>query len=383
MTDLRLADAAVGSPALTLEELSALAAYVQGRPSFASVACVHGLLTPEEVTLPIPHAHPKLGVALNAVLLQNVWPPERLRDVVAEFAAKLAAEPKVVERKRLVEDEAAPGRLPPKVAALLGSAAELWEIPEPVRRIREMLAYADTPVDEVVAAIEAEPALAARLVRMAGGPPYAVSGAVTEVRPIVQRLGVVVMRRVVATAALLEQLDGTAGRAERAPFWGHALETAHAAERICRDRRLGDAEVFFLAGLLHEVGRLAVARHLPARWGEIQQEVRAGASIEKAERKVLGTNSAAIGTCVAARWRLPAAVVEAAAHHLDDLLLLESFQIPMASKVAGVFCGLAAGRVEPASAARFLKIGAPVLAELRAAAAAEAARSRAALFDPR
>jgi HD-like signal output (HDOD) protein len=149
-------------------------------------------------------------------------------------------------------------------------------------------------------------------------------------------------------------------------FWGHSLWVAHAASLICEEKKLGDADGFFTSGLLHDVGKLVIFQHLQARLKLIMQGVRQGQPFEKVEPAVLGgINHAAIGSCLCEVWKLPTEVIEAARHHLDDLVMIDSFQISMEAKVVSAVCALHSSRTPVEQVARFLKVARDPLEAIR------------------
>lgn len=339
LTDLRLSDEAIARPRLSIVELCELAAYKADAPRFCSLALDHRLLTAEQLALPIPHNHVRMGMAINAVLLQNVYPADRLRALMIEFVLKLESAPKPQAPKPIdAVETAAQIKLPPRVAQLLGDVEGLWVVPPEVSALRA----GGTPPAELAVWI--------RRLQEAG------SG--------------------ILTAGLMQRLcHKSEGAGDPKSFWGHSLWVAHASRLVCLERSMGDGAEFFAAGLLHDIGRWVVGRYLPAKQAEVDAAIGGGMPAAMAERRLLGINHAAIGACLAERWVQPPAVVEAAGHHLDELALLESVDIPMASKVAGTLCGLHRGRTEAVAAARFFKIARPTLEELTAKAQAAAAAS--------
>jgi putative nucleotidyltransferase with HDIG domain len=352
MTDLRLQDLAVGRPALSLTDLSGVMAYTEGGPSFAAVARERGMLSPQQVELALAHDGPEIGLAISAVLLQNGFDAARLGELMGRFVAQEAAAP----RPRPAPEAPAPVRLPPKVRSLMGAAAELWSIPGPILAIRTMLVDPEASDAEVSAAVEAQGGLAARLDELARRLGEDAS------EPGRERFG-----RRLTVAAMLEVLDRP-GRLDRAAFWAHSLWVAHAAALVCRQREAGDTEEFFLAGLLHDIGKLALDRALGSPMDQLLEQVRGGARFEQAEARLLGVSHAAVGALVGEHWKLPAPLVEAARHHLEEPSLIESLSVPPAAKIVGMLCGMEASRASVESVGRFFRMGRAALEELGAAA---------------
>jgi len=101
-------------------------------------------------------------------------------------------------------------------------------------------------------------------------------------------------------------------------LWQHSLATGTCAKRIAQeeqqDRHVVDHA--FMAGLLHDIGKLVLAANLPDRYSAALVQAQAqGTAVWEAERALLGTTHAEVGAYLLGLWGLPDAIVEALAFH--------------------------------------------------------------------
>ncbi len=101
-------------------------------------------------------------------------------------------------------------------------------------------------------------------------------------------------------------------------LWEHAMLTSTFAKIIARegglDRR--DADTAFMAGLLHDIGKLLIAAYLPDSFAVINKLAeKISIPIFEAEEKVIGTNHSCIGAYLLGLWGLPQAILDATACH--------------------------------------------------------------------
>jgi putative nucleotidyltransferase with HDIG domain len=101
-------------------------------------------------------------------------------------------------------------------------------------------------------------------------------------------------------------------------LWQHSLATSTCAKRIAQeaqpDRRVVDHA--FMAGLLHDVGKLVLAANLPELYSAtLVQAQEHGTPVWETERALLGTTHAEVGAYLLGLWGLPDAIVEALAFH--------------------------------------------------------------------
>jgi putative nucleotidyltransferase with HDIG domain len=105
-------------------------------------------------------------------------------------------------------------------------------------------------------------------------------------------------------------------------YWQHAVATANAARELAREAGT-DPDEAFLAGLLHDLGRLVQSVFAPAS----VRAARALALTEDvdpfdAESRLVGRTHDDIGAAVARRWLLPEPIIAAIAlHHMPSKAL--------------------------------------------------------------
>ncbi len=165
--------------------------------------------------------------------------------------------------------------------------------------------------------ISEDQSLAARLLKLANSPIYRGAQPVTNLRQAVVRLGTGEVRNVVLTAALKYMLKPTATykKFDITRLWIHALAVARAVYLLASEEGHPDPNTVYTAGLLHDIGRLAIAVFFPEEFLHILALCEAkGISFHEAEKE-LGIDHAAIGAEVAAKWRFSEVLIEAIRWH--------------------------------------------------------------------
>ncbi|HEX6999538.1 MAG TPA: HDOD domain-containing protein [Gammaproteobacteria bacterium] len=192
---------------------------------------------------------------------------------------------------------------------------ELPAFPEAVLRIQRMLQSSDTTTDDVVRILSSEPALAARLLRMANSAEFRRTDAeITDLRKAVTRMGFNMIRSVSVAFAMrqLRRKDSYSPevQAELETIWHESLEMASLCFVIARRFTRLNPDQALLTGLLHVLGRLYIlmrAQDMQALSASDVQEV------------VLGWH-AAIGKAILESWGLPEAL-QRAIEHQEELEL--------------------------------------------------------------
>lgn len=193
---------------------------------------------------------------------------------------------------------------------------ELPAMPEAVRRVQATLQDEDARADDCAEHIARDQALAAKTLRLANSAFYGVPGRVATIQDAVQVLGLRTLSTLLQAAALTGGLGRSVSKAFQAgEFWRNSIGTAICARALASELRL-DPNVAFTAGLLHDIGRLALATHFPDQFNAaLALQLREKLPPLQAERQVMGADHAQVGALVAAHWHYPADIAQAIAQH--------------------------------------------------------------------
>lgn len=166
--------------------------------------------------------------------------------------------------------------------------------------------------------IEQDMVLSGNVLRLVNSAAYGRRTEVLAISKAIALLGVNKLRNLVLTLSVANmwrsvKLDHE-WSLER--FNAHELATAILCDIIAQRVELSFAEGAFLAGLLHDLGKLLVVMASPADHLDIEAQVaRTGGSSREAERLILGTDHAALSADALAIWKLPLELQNAVRDH--------------------------------------------------------------------
>ena len=211
--------------------------------------------------------------------------------------------------------------------ASLDAIRDIPTFPRVAARLSEAMARPAFTMGEVADAIQQDPAVTARLLTLVNSAYYRrITGgvAIVSVPFAVTRVGLEEIRNIVTTLSVFSLFPGAWANVDRLAFWRHCLETALTA-RVVRARVAGQAtwprdadDQWYVAGLLHDIGLVVLDHYFrPAFAGILAVARGSTVPLHEVETAMAGIDHAAIGAAVARRWRLPAPIVAALAHHHD------------------------------------------------------------------
>jgi HD-like signal output (HDOD) protein len=213
---------------------------------------------------------------------------------------------------------------PPSLQYLIPSTpASLADINPPplpqaflaLRRVAQNPMSTTTDVAEVIAL---DPGMSSYVLRLANSALYSPAGKVETISRAVARIGMSEIE-IMAAAALIGRLFEKPPRSDvlsMPDFWRHAVAVAIFSRALGKRLDANAGETLFVAGLLHDLGRLLLAMAEPDLCAAVLARAQAsGLPLDVAERNELGFDHAALCGRICAKWQLPETLAEAVAYH--------------------------------------------------------------------
>jgi HD-like signal output (HDOD) protein len=214
--------------------------------------------------------------------------------------------------------------------SLADNDLKLPSLPEVALKIRNALANEDVSVAEISRLIGSDPALAARIVKIANSALfYRGSKPITSVSAAVSQLGHRMVRNVALSYASQQVFIGYGSQAVReflAAIWQHSVHTAALAHMLARVRTKLNPDDAFLAGLLHEVGKLYILMRVKDKIEQLASEA--------AFQAVVAEWHPRLGRAVIESWGLPPELAVAVGEH--QTCALEAPEPPRLTDVVAV-----------------------------------------------
>ncbi|MEZ4502616.1 MAG: HDOD domain-containing protein [Dehalococcoidia bacterium] len=217
------------------------------------------------------------------------------------------------------------------------AALQIPPLPAAHARALALLMERDVGLAEVVAAIiEPDPGLTAAVLRAANSAESAPVDRITRAGDAIVRLGARTARALVIASMLRGRMERlSTAKLDLEELWRHLIGVGLIADASLSVAR-GDARVpAFTAGLLHDVGRIALAASQPPHYARIARLVREGRDAREAERHVLGVDHEQFGAEVAAHWGLPSEIAEAVTGHHEPGAGETARHVAVARRIAG------------------------------------------------
>jgi len=194
---------------------------------------------------------------------------------------------------------------------------ELPTLPDIYQRLAATIDNPFSSIWEIERIVRQDPVITTRLLHFVNSPLYCLNTPVSTVADAIRTVGYDALKQLILTTSVIDMFQQEAyGPLLQPAFWEHCLGTAAAARQLAMWVGEEHPEEFFVAGLLHDIGKLIhnqyVADKFRTALGLAETE---RLTLETAERRVLGFSHTQTGGFLVHRWGLSPAIQRAIAYH--------------------------------------------------------------------
>lgn len=204
-------------------------------------------------------------------------------------------------------------------------------LPTIIGKITELMQDPKTVANDIGKAIGEDQALAAKVLKLVNSAFYGFPRKISTVGQAVVILGFSALRNIVLTASIVNLFPSDKSQKisfDRDAFWTHSIATGIAAKVIAKRVGFKDGEKAFIAGLLHDIGKLIVDQFIHEDFEKVMQYVNANDCLfVEAELEVLKTDHTQVGGWLGEKWKLPSDLVNVISMHHQPMYAKEDTKL--------------------------------------------------------
>jgi putative nucleotidyltransferase with HDIG domain len=200
---------------------------------------------------------------------------------------------------------------------LINKNEPLASLPSTFYKLREVVTDPDCDFDDIAEIISVDPSLTLRLLKIVNSAFYGFRGEIETISHALAVVGTGQLMQLVLATTVVEQFKGIPkDLVDMNYFWRHSVACGLSARAIHQARGEHDGESIFVAGLLHDIGRLVMCLKVPDQLKVVLDFAgKSGDRWYKAEAKYFGFDHGGVGGALLRAWNLPKKLQEAVAHH--------------------------------------------------------------------
>ena len=201
---------------------------------------------------------------------------------------------------------------------LKGMVKDIPTLPAIYEKLFDKLQDPDVSVPEIAEIITQDQALSSKILHLVNSALYGPGHNTMTISRAVVILGFRAVRGAAMASGVFDYFKGeeSSEGIDMIKFWEHSIAVACACKVIATDRRLEGKDEAFVAGLLHDVGKLIEKNYFTSDFDEICVLAEEnGLSWFEAEKKLFPIHHGTIGKTLFRSWKFSPAVVDAVQFH--------------------------------------------------------------------
>jgi len=241
--------------------------------------------------------------------------------------------------------------------AVLGRLNKLPSAPTVYLELNKAVAKPEVGLAEIANIVDCDPAVSAKVLQLVNSAYFGLAQPIASIHQAVLYLGVDLLKALALTAHVFskEQIVKLEGFS-MSMLQEQSMLCAQLANRLVDDQGLGDEA--YAAGLIHDIGKVAIAVGMPKEFAEVIRTARfRKVATHVVEKEILGVTHADVGAYLLGMWGLPLAAVEAVAYqHTPGAAVAGPHPVLAAIHLAGALVKSAYAREDEASLMRRLDL---------------------------
>jgi len=194
-------------------------------------------------------------------------------------------------------------------------------LPVSVSKVLELTRQPNVTATDLNKVISLDPVLLAKVMRLINSAYYGLSQEVTSLARAIVMLGINTVKNLALSTAVLATMNQSKSNMavlNMEAFWLHSLAVGTTSKLIARERGVDPKELenYFIAGLLHDIGKIPLNNRVPEDFLQaIQEADKSRISLVEAERTVLNYTHEEAGLLIIQNWQLGDELADVAAFH--------------------------------------------------------------------
>ena len=206
-----------------------------------------------------------------------------------------------------------------QLQSLVSSIGKLPSLPSVFAQLQRKVKESECSLADIAAIIEQDLAMSTKVLQLVNSSFFGFFKNIDSPAMAVKLLGLDTVKALVLSVGVFSELKPVAARYFSAQqLWEHSMAVAAFAKKITEaetevKEKIDDA---FLAGLLHDIGKLVLYSSLPEQYIEATELAQAeGMPLCQAEMQIFNATHGDVGSYLLGLWGLPGSTVETTAFH--------------------------------------------------------------------
>lgn len=207
---------------------------------------------------------------------------------------------------------------PAEIRRIVQECRTISTLPTIFHKVNEAVDNPTSSASDLASIISTDQGLTTRLLTLVNSSFYSFSKKIDTVSRAVTIIGFKQLKELVLATSVLSMFKDVNSESglNMEDFWKHSIACGLACRILAIYRRDENPEAYFVAGLLHDIGRLVLLESRGSRFAPVLAAAKGDSRLLfEAEQKTFGFSHADVGAALMAFWKLPQHLHDAVSRH--------------------------------------------------------------------
>lgn len=203
-----------------------------------------------------------------------------------------------------------------KTIELVNSVKDIQAMPSVIVKVLNVMKKPTVSMKELGDLVMYDQSLTIKILALVNSAYYGFSQQISSISIALSLLGMVKVKNIIVAVAMKPMMTN-AGDKE---LWKHSIRVAAGCEYLATLTKIMDSDEAFIAGFIHDIGKIVLHMSNPKLYTRINQLVLEGADILETEHKFFDSDHVKTGSLLAKRWQLPILLANIVSYHHNPSL---------------------------------------------------------------
>lgn len=203
-----------------------------------------------------------------------------------------------------------------KTIELVNNIKDIQAMPTVIVKVLNLMKKPTVSMKELGDVVMFDQSLTIKILALVNSAYYGFSQQISSINIALSLLGIVKVKNIIVAVAMKPMMSN-AGDKE---LWKHSIRVAAGCEYLAKLTKIMDADEAFIAGFIHDVGKIVLHTTNPKMYEKVISCVNDGADVLDAERKYFDSDHVKTGSLLAKRWQLPILLANIISYHHNPSL---------------------------------------------------------------
>lgn len=198
-----------------------------------------------------------------------------------------------------------------KTIELVNGVKDIQAMPSVIVKVLNLMKKPTVNMKELGDIVMFDQSLTIKILALVNSAYYGFSQQISSINIAMSLLGMVKVKNIIVAVAMKPMMSNSGDK----ELWKHSIRVAAGCEYLAKLTKIMDADEAFIAGFIHDVGKIVLHMTNPKIYAKVLSAVADGADIIDAEKKYFDSDHVKTGSLLAKRWQLPILLANIVSYH--------------------------------------------------------------------